>query len=116
MHLIQIGKNTFRAVVCENEHEHAQGMQGRMFNGFDAMYFENMQLSYHVFHMKNCIVPLDIVFIHNGKITKIYPNCLPNSDGNYVGFGNAVIELPGNTVFSKKITIGQTVTICQKNI
>jgi uncharacterized membrane protein (UPF0127 family) len=113
MNYVIIGTNKFSTEIQRTEWQHAQGMQGRTWNGSDSMYFD-MDSRMHSFHTQNCIVPMDIIFVHQGKIMKVYPNCPPNSGRSYVGFGNVVIELPANTVFMHKITLGQKVTLWQK--
>ena len=64
--------------------------------------------------MKNCIVALDIIFIQNDKITKIYHNCPPckwNEECKlYKGNGNLVIEIPGGTCKKVNIKKGDTVS------
>ena len=53
------------------------GMQGRTFDDtFDGMLFL-MDDEEHNFWMKNCITPLDIIFIKAKKISKIHHNCPP---------------------------------------
>jgi len=108
-----INKREYTTQIQRTEWEHAQGMQGRTWNGIESMYFD-MDSRMHSFHTQNCIVPMDIIFVHQGKIMKVYPNCPPNSGRSYVGFGNVVIELPANTVFMHKIIPGQKVTLWQK--
>ena len=112
MNYIIIGTTKFSTEIQRTEWQHVQGMQGRTWNGIDSMYFA-MPLRMHSFHTQNCIVPMDIVFVNNGKVTKVYPNCAPNSEQSYVGFGDVVVEFPANTVFKHKITPGQTVTLWQ---
>jgi uncharacterized protein len=54
----------------------------------------------HSFWMKNCIVHLDIIYIHDHKIIKIHHNCKPcfeNDCDHYEGSGDLVLELPGGT-------------------
>ena len=113
MNYITIGSTKFSTEIQRTEWQLGQGMQGRTWNGIDSMYFA-MTPRMHSFHTTNCIVPMDIIFIHRNKIMKVYPNCIPNSGQSYVGFGDAVVELPANTVFKHKITPGQTVILCQK--
>lgn len=114
MNKVIINNREYTTQVQRTEQEHTRGMQMRAWNGLQSMYFD-MQPRMHSFHTQNCIVPIDIVFVSQGKITKIYPNCPPNSGKSYVGFADAVVELPANTVFRNKITIGQLVTLWQEN-
>jgi uncharacterized membrane protein (UPF0127 family) len=113
MDKVIINKREYTTQVQRTEWEHAQGMQGRMWDGLQSMYFD-MQPRMHSFHTQNCLVPMDIVFCLRGKVFKIYPNCPPNSNKSYVSFADAVIELPANTVFSHKIIPGQSVTLWQE--
>lgn len=112
MNYVIIGTTKFNTEIQRTNHQHTQGMQGRMWTGIESMYFDMPQRT-HSFHTQNCLVPMDIVFANAGKITKVYPNCPPNSNQLYIGFGNAVVELPANTVFKHKIIIGQSVTLWQ---
>jgi uncharacterized membrane protein (UPF0127 family) len=114
MDKIIINNLEYTTQIQQTNTEIAQGMQGRMWNNIQSMYFV-LAPRMHSFHTQNCITPMDIVFVNNGKIIKIYPNCVPNSRESYVGFGDAVVELPANTVFKHKIILGQTVTLWQEN-
>tara|TARA_R100000664_G_C2691028_1_gene95131 strand:- start:62 stop:397 length:336 start_codon:yes stop_codon:yes gene_type:complete len=72
------------------------GMMGRE-NLDGGMLFIFDDVSERSFWMKNCLIPLDIIFIVNNKITKIYKDCPPCNDDkceNYYGVGNRVLELP----------------------
>ena len=97
---ISIGDNTFKIKLVISEKERANGMMKKRFNkGFDGMLFL-MGSGDHSFWMKNCIVPLDIIFIDGNDITKIHSNCEPCHEkncSNYEGFGDLVLELEGGT-------------------
>ena len=59
------------------------------------------------FWMKNCLIPLDIVFVNNGRISKIHPNCQPSDPHEmnpikYTGIGDHVIEFPAGTATNWK--------------
>ena len=48
------------------------------------------------FWMKNCLIPLDLYFIVNNKVTKVYKNCEPCYTTNcksYMGIADTVVEL-----------------------
>lgn len=83
------------------------GMMGMDFdNTFNGMLFV-MGEGEHCFWMKNCIVPLDIVFISNNEITKIHHNCPPcktKNCENYCGYGDLVLELPGGYCKENNLT------------
>lgn len=104
-----INRHTFKTKVLTSPKDIMLGMMGKKFNGkFDALLFV-MNVPASAFYMKNCIVPLDIIFIHNGKITKIYHNCPPCSTDkciHYYGKGELVIEMPGGTCKALNIMRG----------
>jgi len=87
------------------------GMMGREFlNG--GMLFIFNGVSERSFWMKDCIIPLDIVFIVKNKVTKVHYNCTPCNTNNcesYYGVANKVLEFPsGRYEVSDGDTIGFT--------
>ena len=75
-----INNYVFNTKVLKTPKNIANGMMGKIFDGkFDALLFDTniINTQEQSFWMKNCIVPLDIIFIKNGKINKIYNNCPP---------------------------------------
>ena len=72
-----INNQVFKTKVLTNKEDIKLGMMGKKFTSqFDALLFV-MNTPSSSFWMKNCIVPLDVIFIENGKITKIHHNCPP---------------------------------------
>ena len=77
--------------------------KGMMNNNFDSSFSGMLFLmddKEHCFWMKNCIIPLDIIFIKNKVITKIHKNCKPcktKDCDNFCGYGNMVLELPSGS-------------------
>lgn len=109
-----INQHQFKTKVLQSQKEIMKGMMGKQFTGiFDALLFIMDKLN-SAFWMKNCIVPLDIVFIHNGKISKIYHNCPPciteEKCITYPGKGELVMELPGGTCKTLNIKRGSKVS------
>lgn len=98
---IIINNNIFKCKVCNTPETILNGMMGKTFDSFDAMFFILQNKSNQSFWMYNCIVPLDIIFIDDNVITNIHHSCQPcedkNSCNNYSGFGNRILELPGGT-------------------
>lgn len=101
--MLTIGDHTFRAKTVRTPRAIARGMMGKTFGdiGADAMVFV-VDDKEHNFHMKNCIVPLDVLFSDRSTITKIHRNCPPCAEGEkecttYPGRGNRVIEMLGGT-------------------
>uniref|UniRef100_A0A6C0IH56 DUF192 domain-containing protein n=1 Tax=viral metagenome TaxID=1070528 RepID=A0A6C0IH56_9ZZZZ len=114
-----INENVFRTKVLTNNKDIQLGMMGKKFTSqFDALLFV-MNSSSCSFWMKNCIVPLDVIFIENGKITKIHHNCQPcpkeeEHCETYEGNGNLVIEMPGGTCKKLHIRKGNVVIFSKK--
>ena len=72
------------------------GMMGREYLD-GGMLFLFPGIAERSFWMKDCLIHLDIIFIGNNKINKIYRNCPPcvqNDCVSYVGIGDKVLELP----------------------
>tara|TARA_R110002020_G_scaffold117778_1_gene269220 strand:+ start:3101 stop:3442 length:342 start_codon:yes stop_codon:yes gene_type:complete len=89
----------------------AVGMMGR--DSMDkGMLFPFEQVGEQSFHMKNCLIPLDIIFITGNRITNISGDCKP-CDGNdcesYSGIGDKVLELPGGYCNGNNIEVGDNI-------
>lgn len=102
-----IKDKTFNVKLAKTEEELKTGMAFQTFNeNFNGMLFM-LKNERHCFWMKNCIIPLDIIFIKNKKITKIYHNCQPCIDGNcdnLCGYGDMVLEIAAGTCEKYNIT------------
>lgn len=112
----RINQDIFKSKVLISDKEREKGMMGKTFNsGFSAAVFvmtknnannktnDNIR---HSFWMAGCIIPLDIIFVKNGKITGIHHSCPPCTSApcrRYSGVGDYVIEMPGGTC--KKMNI-----------
>ena len=64
--------------------------------------------------MKDCIIPLDIIFIQDGEVVKIYNDCPPCNEeecSKYCSDADRVLEIGGG--MSKKFGIkeGDTVNL-----
>ena len=108
-----INNYIFKTKILTTNKEIELGMMGKKFtSAFDALLFV-MNSPISSFWMKNCIVPLDVIFINNGKITKIHHNCPPCKTKQctmYPGEGNLVIEMLGGTCKMLNIKRGNIVT------
>ena len=102
---VHINGKTFNAEYLKPE-QHAQGMQGRI--DLDGCMVFKMGKGHHSFWMKKCLIPLDIVFVLNKRISMIHHNC-PVEDSHrmnpprYTGLGDHVIEFPGGTARDWKV-------------
>jgi len=98
--IISINSSKFKVKIAATRENIQNGMMKKRFNkGFDGMFFL-MGSGDHSFWMRDCLIPLDIIFIDGNKITKIHSNCEPCDGKNcprYKGFGDLVLELRGRT-------------------
>lgn len=110
--LININNETFKVKPVFTEKDTSKGMMGRKFDSsFNGMLFM-MGSGQHCFWMKNCIIPLDIIFIQNNTISKIHHNCPPckiEDCVNYCGNGDLVLEIEGGVCKQLDITEGDIV-------
>jgi uncharacterized membrane protein (UPF0127 family) len=107
-HLVKIGDHTFFLEECKDfkkglsHREHLLENEGMLFN-----FKEKKKVS---FHMKDCLIPLDIIFIKDGIIKKIFHNCQPCIDGNCTNFEDedidTVVELAGESCKTNSIQEG----------
>ena len=111
---VHINNKTFPAEYLSSPDDIQKGMMGREFDKtFDGMLFL-MSDEDHSFWMKNCITNLDIIFIKNNVISKIHHNCKPCKTSKceyYKGYGDMVLELPGNSCKKLNINEGDQVLI-----
>lgn len=103
---VRIGEQTFEAEYMNTPEEKTKGMMGRKdLNG--CMVF-NMGKGHHSFWMKNCLVPLDIIYVLNNRISHIHSNCPPAdphqmNPPRYSGIGDHVIEFLAGTANKWKV-------------
>jgi uncharacterized membrane protein (UPF0127 family) len=108
-----INKNIFNVKIVKNSESVRKGMMKKKFNSnFNGMLFV-MGQGKHCFWMKNCIIPLDIIFIQDGKIIKIFHNCPPDSAPDpktYCANGKYVLEVEGGTCKELNIKEGDPIS------
>tara|TARA_B100000287_G_C20254759_1_gene631520 strand:- start:133 stop:474 length:342 start_codon:yes stop_codon:yes gene_type:complete len=88
------------------------GMMGRD-NLEGGMLFPFDSVGERSFWMKDCNIPLDIIFIVNDKINKISPNCKPcvsDECEHYMGVADSVLELPGGYCMNNGIQAGDEIS------
>ena len=94
--------------IMTTPEEQIRGMMGRKeLDG--GMLFPYRIAGERSFHMKNCLIPLDIIFITQGEITNISPDCPPCSEEQcpqYTGLADNVLELPGGYCQQNNINVG----------
>jgi len=111
--IINIGNSEFNVKVVFSKKDTSNGMMGKRFDKtFNGMLFL-MSDGQHGFWMKDCIIPLDIIFISNNVITKICHKCPPcntNECKSYIGEGDTILEVQGNTCKKLGIKIGDKIS------
>lgn len=91
---IIINNKTYPTEVMNTPEEKEKGMMDREF--LDGCMVFNMGKGFHSFWMKDTLIPLDIVFVNNKRITGIHLDCQPGgrrmNPPSYTGIGDLVIE------------------------
>ena len=105
MNMVRVNDVNYEAEYLSNPEEISKGMMGRD-NLKGCMVFK-MGMGHHSFWMKNCLIPLDIVFVNKNRISRIHPNCPPAGSQlnppSYTGIGDHVIEFPSGTAKNWKV-------------
>jgi uncharacterized membrane protein (UPF0127 family) len=101
-----VGNQTFNGEYLTKPEEIQKGMMGR--SNLDGCMVFKMGMGHHSFWMKNCLIPLDIVFVNKNVISRIHHNCEPADKHSmnppkYTGIGDHVIEFPGGTCSNMKV-------------
>ena len=95
---IKINDNEFIVKTMITPKDKSNGMMGKKFKSPNHGMLFLMNKGEHCFWMKDCITPLDIIFIQGNKITEIFNDCPPSKSTNtknYCGYGDLVLELSG---------------------
>ena len=97
--------------VMSTPQQQMQGMIGRdsLEGGMLFPYGESKQRD---FHMRNCKISLDIVFIDNEKINKIHHNCPACQEEDcptYSGVGDNIIEFTGGYCKNNNLNVGDRI-------
>ena len=106
--LAKIGDITFILEECKDfpkglsERKHLLENEGMLFPFFKGRTRK--------FHMKKCLIPLDIIFIEKGKIVKIFHECPPCENDDCIMYecdsADTVVELSGGTCKKNDIKEG----------
>jgi uncharacterized membrane protein (UPF0127 family) len=94
---VRINNKIFPAEYLSTPEQISKGMMDR--DSLDGCMVFKMDKGHHSFWMKNCLIPLDIVFVLNNRISKIHPNCQPCGEDDecnqrFTGPADHVIEFP----------------------
>jgi uncharacterized membrane protein (UPF0127 family) len=100
-----INHKQYPAEYLSSPEEIKKGMMGR--DTLEGCMVFKMGMGHHSFWMKNCYIPLDIVFVNKNRISHIHKNCEPAGNKlnppRYTGIGDHVIEFPAGTANNFKI-------------
>lgn len=106
---IRINDIDLKVDTCISEKKKQKGMMNKRFTNFDGMLFF-MGSGNHCMYMKNCIIPLDILFLDSDlNVVEIFESCPPCETENcerYCSSGSYVLELPGGFCSQNEISIG----------
>jgi uncharacterized membrane protein (UPF0127 family) len=112
-----INNNLFNVKSAITDKDIQDGMKNKHFdNTFNGMLFI-MNEGIHSFWMKDCLEYLDIIFISDGKIQKIYSDCPPcwmedeSKCTRYEGTGDMILEIKGGDCVKYDIVEGDSVLI-----
>ena len=95
---VEINKKVFPLELMREPDEIQRGMMGR--DSLDGCMGFKMKKGFHSFWMKDCLIPLDIVFVLNDRINKIHSNCEPCDSEeckHYTAAADMVYEFPAGT-------------------
>jgi len=95
---IKCANYLFKTLVLIDPLDIQEGMMGKAFSQhFQGALFLFGDGFEGYFWTKNCIIPLDIIYLKNGKINKIHHNCPPclGECRRYKGTGDMVLEIYG---------------------
>jgi len=112
---VKLKDDVLTAKVCATQPQIEEGMMNKTFEDFESMVFLMNTIS-HSFWMKDCVIPLDIIFINKNKVNKIHYDCPPcylDDCEKYKGIGNIVLEVPGGYCEDHKIKEGDPFEIIQ---
>jgi uncharacterized membrane protein (UPF0127 family) len=89
---ISINDEIFNVEYLNTPTQFEKGAMGR--EKIDGCLLFDVGKGEHTFWMKNCLIPLDIVFVNNKIITKIFENCQPCDicDEHYKGYADIILE------------------------
>ena len=110
--IISINNRKFKVKTVFTPEHTQKGMMGRKFGpDFKGMLFL-MDNSENCFWMKNCVIDLDIIFIQDNQITKIFHSCPPckgDDCKNYCSNGDTILEIEGGSCKKMNISEGDFV-------
>lgn len=112
--LVTVNNTQFKVKIAVTPEAIRKGMQKQRFQDENEGMFFIVKEQEHCYWMKDCIIPLDIIFIKDGEVVKIYNDCPPYNEEEcpkYCSDADRVLEIGGG--MSKKFGIkeGDTVNL-----
>lgn len=101
---LKINGKTFQVEMQTSPEDIETGMMGR--DQLDGCMGFKMKKGFHSFWMKDCLIPLDIVFVLNDRINKVFTDCQPCSGDDckrYTAAADHVFEFPAGTCSDFKV-------------
>lgn len=95
---LSINGKKFPVELLTDPDEIQNGMMGR--NHLHGCMGFKLKKGFHSFWMKDCLIPLDIVFVLNDRINKIFRDCQPCSGddcNHFTAAADHVFEFPSGT-------------------
>jgi uncharacterized membrane protein (UPF0127 family) len=95
---LRVNGKIFPVEMLTNPDDIQQGMMGR--ESLDGCMGFKLKKGFHSFWMKDCVIPLDIVFVLNNRINKIFRDCQPCSGEecqHFTAAADHVFEFPSGT-------------------
>ena len=104
--LVTVNITPFKVKIAVTPESIRKGMQKQRFQDENEGMFFIVKEQEHCYWMKDCIIPLDIIFIKDGEVVKIYNDCPPCNEEEcpkYCSDADRVLEIGGG--MSKKFGI-----------
>ncbi len=106
--MVKIGNHTLVLEECKDFNKGLSKREHLLEN--EGMLFSFPSRGSRTFHMKDCLVPLDIIFIDKGVVKKIHHNCQPCKSEDCEKFecdyADTVVEVLGGTCKKNNISEG----------
>jgi uncharacterized protein len=96
---IRLNNKEIKVEIMNTPNSISTGMMGReQLDGGMLFLFDGV--GERSFWMKDCLIPLDIIFMVDGEVNEVYENCPPCESEpckHYWGLADKVLELNGGT-------------------
>lgn len=111
---VTINDNVFRVKPAITPEAISEGMKNKTFDSKNEGMFFLLDEHEHCFWMKDCIIPIDMLFIKDGVIVKIFAECPPCRESQcetYCSVCDRVLEIGGGVTKEFGIKEGDSVSV-----